>query len=177
MGGHWHFQETWVWVMHGDWSWRPPEPHRPSLHHCSPLSTITTRQEHMLETPPTLVAGHEEINLELTRKLPHFVLSFPVLAGIMQTTGRGKISMVLPSTGPCMAQYWFSRQNMWHSHWDNSSNVMGQPNSDVNAMDAIIYFPDLKPAPQKAICDWYYKSGQIMVGYYHCCLLNCQTVF
>lgn len=66
----------------------------------------------LLKTLCTLVVGHREINLKLTKRLPLCWLAFTVLEGTVQVTGGEKSPTVLASTGLCMLQYLSSRQDV-----------------------------------------------------------------
>lgn len=56
-----------------------------------------------------LVAGHREINIEMTRKPPSWWPVFGVLEGAVQVAEGEKTSMELPRTGLCVLYYQPSR--------------------------------------------------------------------
>lgn len=57
----------------------------------------------------TLVISHRELSLKLTRKLPCWG-AFIVSERAMYTPAGEKMSVVFPSTGPCILQYRPARQ-------------------------------------------------------------------
>lgn len=59
----------------------------------------------MVKAKDIVVAGHRELNLELTCKLPPYWIAFTVTEGAMHITGGEKSLMDLPSGRPRMLQY------------------------------------------------------------------------
>lgn len=56
-----------------------------------------------------LVAGHREINIEMTKKLPSWWPVFGILEGVVQVAEEKETSMELPHTGRCVLYYQPSR--------------------------------------------------------------------
>lgn len=90
-------------LIRSNWLWRLPKQHR-LLTLLLAWSPQLDGNSLLLKAQHTVVAGHGEINLELTCKLPPYWTAFTV-PGVMQITRGEKSFMDLPSGRPRMLQY------------------------------------------------------------------------